>query len=152
MRMICGFCSIIIQVGKIPPTNISKICCEYGQNSSSTPILRVYFDNIGSWNRGTCSLCTRGNVENFRKLFSLVNLFTRQVWEQNWPALFCILTKNLCRASGIMGGKKMVCVIGSGVVGLTTAVKLLEDCHPDVEVLDFTSHHSCEIAQHSFPW
>ena len=28
-----------------------------------------------------------------------------------------------------------MCVIGSGVVGLTTAVKLLEDCHPDVEVL-----------------
>ena len=38
-------------------------------------------------------------------------------------------------SSGIMGGKKRVCVIGSGVVGLTTAVKLLEDCHTDVEVL-----------------
>ena len=37
-----------------------------------------------------------------------------------------------------MGGKKRVCVIGSGVVGLTTAVKLLEDCHTDVEVLDIT--------------
>ena len=38
-------------------------------------------------------------------------------------------------SSGIMGGKKRVCVIGSGVVGLTTAVKLLEECHTDVEVL-----------------
>ena len=37
-----------------------------------------------------------------------------------------------------MGGKKRVCVIGSGVVGLTTAVKLLEDCQADVEVLDIT--------------
>ena len=38
-----------------------------------------------------------------------------------------------------MGGKKRVCVIGSGVVGLTAAVKLLEDCHTDVEVpLDIT--------------
>jgi len=35
---------------------------------------------------------------------------------------------------GVMGGKKRICVIGSGVVGLTTAVKLLEDCHSDVEV------------------
>ena len=43
------------------------------------------------------------------------------------------------KSSGVMGGKKRVCVIGSGVVGLTTAVKLLEDCHTDVEVpLDIT--------------
>ena len=54
-----------------------------------------------------------------------------------------------------MGGKKRVCVIGSGVVGLTTAVKLLEDCHTDVEVLDITDLmmviiHSCEDAQCSF--
>ena len=50
-----------------------------------------------------------------------------------------------------MGGKKRVCVIGSGVVGLTTAVKLLEECHPDVEVLldinDAYGQYSCEGAQ-----
>ena len=28
-----------------------------------------------------------------------------------------------------------MCVIGSGVVGLSTAVKLLEDCNADVEVI-----------------
>ena len=43
-----------------------------------------------------------------------------------------------------------MCVIGSGVVGLTTAVKLLEDCHPDVEVLlyinDTNAQYSCEGA------
>ena len=43
-----------------------------------------------------------------------------------------------------------MCVIGSGVVGLTTAVKLLEDCHTDVEVLldisdlAYDDHNSCE--------
>ena len=53
-------------------------------------------------------------------------------------------------SSGVMGGKKRVCVVGSGVVGLTTAVKLLEECHPDVEVLlyinDTNAQYSCEGA------
>ena len=57
---------------------------------------------------------------------------------------------NFLESSGVMGGKKRVCVIGSGVVGLTTAVKLLEDCHPDVEVLlyinDTNAQYSCEGA------
>ena len=35
-----------------------------------------------------------------------------------------------------MVSKKKICVIGSGVVGLTTAVKLLENCQQtDVEVV-----------------
>ena len=58
---------------------------------------------------------------------------------------------NIFESSGVMGGKKKVCVIGSGVVGLTTAVKLLEECHPDVEVLldinDANGQYSCEGAQ-----
>ena len=57
---------------------------------------------------------------------------------------------NILESSGVMGVKKRVCVVGSGVVGLTTAVKLLEDCHPDVEVLlyinDTNAQYSCEGA------
>ena len=83
MGMICVFCSIILHVRKNPPTTFSKICCEYGQKSSSTPIVHVFFfDNIGSWNHGTCLLCARGNFYNFTQLFFLVNLFTRQMWER----------------------------------------------------------------------
>ena len=82
MGMICVFCSIILHVRKNPPTTISKICGEYGQKSSSTPIVRVYFDNIGSWNHGTCFLCARGNFDNLTQFFFLVNLFTRQMWER----------------------------------------------------------------------
>ena len=63
--MICVFCSIILQVEKIPPPTIIQIYCENGQKSSPTPIELVYFDNIGSLNHRTCSLCAPGNFVDF---------------------------------------------------------------------------------------
>ena len=79
LEMICVFCSIILQVEKIPPPTIIQIYCENGQKSSPTPIELVYFDNIGSLNHRTCSLCAAGNFVDFIQLFFFEHLFTSQV-------------------------------------------------------------------------
>ena len=79
LEMICVFCSIIRQVEKIPPSTISQIYFECGHKSSPTPIVRVYFDNIGSLNHRTCSLCASGNFADFTQLFVFEHLFTGQV-------------------------------------------------------------------------
>ena len=79
LEMICVFCSIILQVEKIPPSTISQIYCENGQKLSSTPIELVYLDNIGSLNHRTCSLYAPGNLADFTQLFVFEHLFTGQV-------------------------------------------------------------------------
>ena len=79
LEMMCVFCSIILQVEKIPPLTIFKIYCEYGHKSSPAPIVRVYFDNIGSLNHRTWTLCAPGNVADFTQLFFFEHLFTGQV-------------------------------------------------------------------------
>ena len=77
----CPLERVILQVEKIPPPTIFKIYCENGHKSSPTPIVRVYFDNIGSLNHRTCSLCAPGNFADFSQLFFFEHLFTGQVWE-----------------------------------------------------------------------
>ena len=79
LEMICVFCSTIRQVEKIPPSTISQIYFECGHKSSPTPIVRVYFDNIGSLNHRTWTLCAPGNVADFTQLFFFEHLFTGQV-------------------------------------------------------------------------
>ena len=69
-------------VKKIPPTTISKIYREYGQKSSSKPIVCVYFDNRGSLDHSTCSLCALGSFTNRTEQILHVNLFTGQLCER----------------------------------------------------------------------
>ena len=64
---------------KVPPPTIFKIYIERGHKSSPTPIVRVYFDNIGSLNQRTYLFGAPGNFTNFTQLILLVYLFTGQV-------------------------------------------------------------------------
>ena len=65
--------------GKNPPPTISQIYFECGQKLSPTPIELVYFDNIGSLNHRTFSLCAPGEFVDLTQLFFFEHLFTGQV-------------------------------------------------------------------------